>query len=699
MNISTGSEKLRSNTSLGYFKQDGIAKNSSFERYTFRSSNEYVVNDKVKLGLNVSPMIQNYTNLNTDGQRQILSASLSADPCANPYDENGELTVSINSPGTFGQPNWIRYIKERETNYLIYNILGNAYADVDIWQGLKYRFQLGVDLGARRQREWVPSTSNGNWTVAPPQKASGSHNSEIRYSWTAENLLTYEKQIGEHHFDLLAGYSAQKFRNEIGNLSGTDFPDDEISWIRAAATKNGDAYVEEWALASMLGRVNYSFKDRYYLQLNVRRDGCSRFGSENRYATFPSVSAGWIFSDESFMQGVTDVMNYAKLKASYGVVGNYNIGNYDHWSNVGTGNYVLGGSLAPGKGLSNIGNNQLTWEETKEWDLGIEAGFLNDRIFLTYDYYQKNTEGLLYQIDLPYSTGFENIKANIGKFKAWGHEIGLVSRNMVGNFKWKTNLNMTFSRNKVLALGPNNASIGGVDNAEDWNKLEVGQPIGIIVGYVFDGVYMTQAEFDSQPKHATSEVGSARMKDTNGDGVIDIYDRVKIADPNPDMIFGITNDFEWKNFDLSIFMQGQIGGDIVAGIYENSWNLDGVFNVDKEVQYRWRSEENPGNGKIPRTLGKTTELFRLYHSGMVYKATYLSIRNITLGYSVPLKANKYVSRLRPYFSIQNLHTFKYYPGMNPEASSSSGLNWKGLGIDRTNTPVPRTFTIGCNITF
>lgn len=703
LNVSTSTEKVNSNISLGYFKQDGIVKNSGFERFTFRANNEYQVNEKIRLGLNVSPMVQNYTNSNTDGQRQILSASLSADPCASPYDENGDLTVAINSPGMFGQPNWIRYTKEVEKNYRIYTILANAFADVDIYNGLKYRFQVGTDIGSRRERKWVPSTSQGHWILAPPNKATSKHNSDQYYTWTIENLLTYEKQIGDHRFDLLAGYSAQKYSYETARMTGTDFADDDIPRIEAAATiSEGKAKINEWALVSLIGRLNYSFKDRYYLQANVRRDGCSRFGADNRYATFPSVSAGWIASDEAFMEPLTDVMSYLKLKASYGVTGNYNIGDYDHWSTVKSekgDNYVLGGALVPGKKIDAIGNNKLTWEETNQWDLGLEVGLLNDRIFFTYDYYERVTDGMLYQIDLPWSTGFDNIKANIGKFKSWGHEMSLTTRNLTGPFQWRSNLNLTIPRNKVLKLGPNDAPIGGVAVAEDWNRLEVGQPIGFIVGYVFDGVYMNQQEFDSQPKHATSVVGSARMKDTNNDGVIDIYDRVKIADPNPDILFGFTNNFYWNNFDLSIFLQGQIGGDVVAGIYENSWNLDGVFNVDKEVANRWRSEENPGNGKMPRTYGPSTELFRTYHTGMVYDASYLSIRNVTLGYDVPLKKNKYISKFRPYITVQNLAMIKSYPGSNPEASSSSGLSWKGLGIDRTNTPVPRTYTIGCNITF
>lgn len=375
LNIGASNDKFNTNISLGYFKQEGLVVNSNFERYTFRANNEYQMNDKIRLGLNISPMIQNYANANTDGQRQILSASLSADPCVSPYDENGNLTVAINSPGMFGQPNWKRYANERLNNYRIYTILANAFADVDIYAGLKYKFQISADLGSRRFREWMPSTSQGSWVQAPPNKAYSQHNSEQYYTWTAENLLTYAKEIEDHKFDLMAGYSAQKFVSEYGNLNGTDFGDDDIPWINAAATKGGNAGIDEWALASIIGRVNYSFKDKYFLQANIRRDGCSRFGVNNRWATFPSVSGGWIFSDEPFMSRINHVMNYAKIKASYGVTGNYNIGNYDHWSTVGVGNYILGNTLVPGKGITAIGNSDLTWEETDQWDIGLELGF------------------------------------------------------------------------------------------------------------------------------------------------------------------------------------------------------------------------------------------------------------------------------------------------------------------------------------
>jgi TonB-linked SusC/RagA family outer membrane protein len=704
LSLSGGIESLKSATTIGFFSQDGVVKNTGFQRITLRSNNDYRVNDKIAIGLNMSPMYQLYTTNGTDGDRAILSGAMIADPCQAPYDENGNLKLELNSPGMFRQVNWVRANRERMDKYTVFTLLANAFVDVDIWNGIKYKLQLGADIGNRRQRTWVPSTATGGWATPPPGQANASYNTEIYYNWTAENMLTYNNSFGDHTVGALLGYSAQRYKWERGELRSSEFPSDDITWLEAAASKTGTAKMTEWSVVSMLGRFDYSFKGRYMLQLNVRRDGSSRFGMGNKYANFPSASAGWILSEEAFMKPVQNIMNYLKIRASYGITGNYNIGDYDHLATISTSNYVFNNALAPGKTTERIGNSEYTWEETSQFDIGLDFGFLNDRIFFMYDFYSKNTDGLLYQIDLPWSSGFSNIKANIGSIKSWGHELSLESRNLVGAFQWRTNLNLTFNRNEVAALSTNNAAIGGYSEYADWNRLEVGKPVGIFMGYVFDGVYMNQQEFDSQPKHATSAVGSARMKDVSGpngvpDGVIDLNDRTIIGNPNPDMQFGLANEFKWKDFDLSILLTGQIGGDIFAGTFANTLNLDGVFNVLKSVKDRWRSEDNPGNGKIPSTQPGTTEIFRNNHSGLVYDASHLTLRNITLGYTIPLKPTNYLKKARVYFSAQQLLVLCDYPGLNPEVSDNNELKWTGLGVDRTTYPIPRTLSIGCNISF
>ncbi len=700
ISVAANKDKFSTSIVMGYHRQDGVILNTNFERYSLRANNDYQVNDRLRLGLNIAPTIQIRNNQNSDGGWQIISSSFLADPTVNPYDENGDLRLSLNSPGMFPQPNWIRVLKEKTSRTQEVLLLTTAFAEVDIWKGLKYKFQAGLDLTSNNFRGFSPSTIGGGMFTAPPQKAVGLYDTHFKYNWTIENTLTYNETFGEHTVGALVGYTAQKYGDEYNQLNATDFPDDDIRWMNAGATKNGTNYVDEWTMASFIGRLNYSFKDRYLLQATIRRDGCSRFGSGNKYANFPSVSAGWIISDESFMEPVIPVMNYMKIRGSYGLTGSNELdGNYQHIAGMGTSNYVFGGSLVPGKYVSGIGNNKLTWEENKQLDLGIDLGFLNDRIYVMYDYYNKKTDGMLYQIDLPVASGFWNYKANMGNYKSWGHEITVQSRNLIGDFKWSTNLNITFNRNKVTKLGTNDTPLGGYSNQEDFNRLQVGEPIGIFMGYVFDGVYMTQEEFDTQPKYASSEIGTARMKDMDGNGVIDADDRVKIGDPNPDFLYGITNDFAWKGFDLSILLQGQVGGDIINSNYEHTLNIDGCFNVLKKVADRWRSPENPGKGEVPRTKNQTTDLFRFNNSSWVYDGSYLTIKNITLGYTIPVKPTQYLSKLRIYVTAQQLAVFTKYPGMNPEVAQNENMTWRGLGVDRTTYPVPRTFSLGCNITF
>ncbi|PXV59961.1 TonB-linked SusC/RagA family outer membrane protein [Dysgonomonas alginatilytica] len=698
LSVAGGNDKISSIVILGYHKQEGVVLNTEFERFTLRANNEFKVNDKVKLGLNIAPTFKINKNHGTDGGWNILNSAILMSPILSPYNEDGELNVGMSAPNMFNQPNWLRVIKERTNEHKSTAILSNMFAEIDIWKGIKYKFQAGIDIGNATHRTFTPSTSGGGMFVAPPQKATADYNTDNYYDWNIENMLSYNNTFGDHSIEGLLGYSAQKYQAEFGRLSGTDFPDDKITWIQGASTKNGNSYKEAWAVASFISRLNYRYKDRYLMQATFRRDGSSRFGFDNRYANFPSVSGGWIASEEDFMKPLHKTMNSLKLRASYGLTGNYNIGNYTYIAGIQTVDYVFNETLASGKALSGLGNSQLTWEETKQFNVGIDLGFFNDRLFMMYDYYSKRTDGMLYRIDIPAASGFWDIQSNVGDFKSWGHEFTLQSRNMVGDFEWSTNLNLSFNKNEVMALGTNNTPINGYNNQGSVNRLQVGQPIGVFMGYVYDGVYMTQKELDSQPKHASSEIGTVRMKDLNDDKIIDEKDRTIIGDPNPDFIFGITNDFSYKNFDLSILLTGQVGGNIMDGNQEYTENLDGCFNVLRNVKNRWRSPENPGNGSVPRTKLGTTALYRYTNSSWVYDATYLSVRNITLGYNIPLKSNAYLSKIRLYLTAQNLKTFSKYPGMNPEVSEN-GMNWNGLGIDKTTYPIPRTFSLGCNITF
>ncbi|MFD1141072.1 SusC/RagA family TonB-linked outer membrane protein [Larkinella insperata] len=698
LGLSSGTDKFRTALNMNYNKQEGVILNTYSERFTGRANSTFHASDRIRFGLNLSGSYRpSQITPGLAGGRNIIGSAFLMDPSLKYRNDDGTYPISFSAPGMFANPNYYLVLTQRVNPTKEFNALANLYGEVDLLKGLTYKISANTDVGNTIVRSFEPSTARGGMFSAPPLPAIGSYGTTNYLTWLLEHTLTYNRTIGQHSFDVLAGYSAQKASYESSAINASQYPDDEIEWINAANVRvgNGDAY--QWSLLSYIGRLNYNYAGRYLLSLAFRRDGSSRFGANTKYGNFPSVSLGWVISDEDFMKSLNQI-SYLKARASYGKTGNNNIGNYDYLASVATTNYVFDNNVSPGRRLERIGNDNLTWETTVQYDLGLDLGILRDRVFLTYDYYWKKTDGLLYAIDIPNQSGFSSIRSNIGQFNFWGHEIGIESRNMTGAFKWNTNFNISFNRNKAVKLGTNNTPIGGNANQGDYNRTQVGQPLGQFMGYVYDGVYMTQEEFASQPKHASSMVGTVRMKDLNGDGVIDFNDRTIIGNPNPDFLYGITNEFAYKNFDASVVIAGAVGGDIIDGTLEWTENIDGVFNVTKEVAQRWRSEDNPGNGNIPRTRSGTTELFRYNNTRWVFDGSYLAVKNITVGYNFPIKSNPFVKKARLYFSTQNALILTKYPGMNPEVSNN-GLNGLNQGVDISSYPISSVYTLGVNVKF
>ncbi|CAG5067514.1 TonB-dependent receptor P3 [Dyadobacter sp. CECT 9623] len=707
LSLMTNKDNFSSATTVGYYKEKGAVINSDFQRFSLRTNNEYRVNKAIRVGINVAPTYQvgnNPTNSsddfsNGDGFYSLIYSAIITPPIFSPYETNpdGTRKVSFSGPGLFTFPNWKRSLEETTNKSSSTRVLANAYAEVDFLKDFRFKSSVSIDLQDRRQRTFSPSTV-GTIFANAPKLAVGSYRTSQYTSWLTENTLNYTKTIGgNHNVEALVGYSAQLFRQENNLLTGTSFPDDAVSWIDAAAIKNGGSNSSEWSLLSMFTRLNYNYKGKYLLAASIRRDGSSRFGSENRWGSFPSISAGWIISDEAFAQRWKSV-SYLKIRSEYGDAGNFNIGNYNQFGNIVTSNYVFGGALVQGRSPSSIGNNRLTWETTRGMDFGLDVGLFNDRISLTLDYYTKRTKNMLYQVDIPAGTGFSNIQDNIGEFKFWGYEAGATTRNLVGALKWTTDFNVSVNRNRVMKLGTNNTPIGGIGEfpAEIW-KTEVGRPMGQFYGYVFDGIYKTQEEFNSQAKHSTSQVGTARMKDLNNDGVIDTKDRTYIGNPSPKFLFGINNSLTYKNFDLNLVFSGAIGNKMYYSLAEWTETLEGIFNVEKYMKDRWRSEENPGAGIIGRSLSGTTSFPRSNSDRLVLDASYLTLKNVTLGYTLP-RLTKFVSKARIFVSIQQAFVLTKYKGSNPEASLN-GLNGLREGLDVSPYPVPRTSALGLNVSF
>lgn len=698
LTYTSGNDKSTSSSSLTYFDQDGVVLNTNTHHYAFRTNNEYRPNDKITVGLNIAPtyQIDHNTKAAIDGNRLIISGAEISSPLIDVFDNTGNYNTKTSSYGMYALPNFVQQAELLSVNQNTFRMLGNTYVDVEIIKNLHAKAAVSIDLGAADYNAYY-SKQYGTFGSPPPRTTATALSSSYNYTtWLSENTVTYTSQIGEHHFDVLAGYSSQKYDLNNRVVNGSGFATDVIPWIIAATTTTGNTNHATWSVASEFARLNYDFKKRYYLNLNFRRDGSSRFGEFEKYGNFPSVSAGWILSDESFFPK-SNIVSFIKLKGSYGLTGNFNVGNYTQVSLLSPTNYVFNNTTTMGQSITSLGNKDLTWETSKQTDIGAELRLLNNRVSVSYDYYMKRTNGMLSSLQIPYASGYTLISYNLGTFKIWGHEIQVSSDNLRGSLKWTTDFNIAFNDNKVIKL-INGTPIGGVNTYNDYNRTAEGHHIGELYGYIYEGVYKDQADLDNSPKEATSAIGTAKMKDVSGDNKIDIKDRTFIGNPNPKYIFGITNNFRYKNFDLNIIIAGQVGNKIMNINLQNEQNLDGIFNIDKNMQDRWRSETNPGSGRVPRTLTNTTELYRTTNTNWVFSGDYLTVKNIAFGYTFKANHSTYFKSIRLYTSVQQAFVFTKYPGQNPEVNDSRD-NQTTAGLDNGSFPIPRTVMIGANISF
>ena len=704
VNISHGTDKVSSSTTMNYFNQNGVLYNTGTKRYAFRSNTEYRPNERIKLGLNLAPTYQIDHNtrggqLALNGNRQVVAGAELSSPLIQPMTQDGKWILSTASYGMYKLPNYLQQAEIMDNDQTNFHFLGNLYAEVEVLRGLKARSSINGNILTQDYNAYY-GTQFGLFGQVPPRSPTQStamNNSNNSYSWLNENTLDYNTKFGNHSLEVLAGYTTQKFYQTLRTVTGTGFATDETPFVQAATTTTGTTNSQEWTLASALARVNYDYKKRYYISGTIRNDGSSRFGAVRKYGTFPSVSVAWVASEEKFFPKM-GALNFLKFRGSYGLTGNNNIGNYTWVSLLSSTNYVFNGATTLGESITNLGNSDLTWETSKQLDIGAELTLLHGRLNISYDYYNKRTEGMLTPLPVPYASGYESIQYNEGVFRIWGHDIQISSDNIKSNnFTWTTDFNISFNDNKVISL-VNGTPIGGFNQYSDYNRTAVGHRIGELYGYVFEGLYANQADLDKSPKEATSAIGTAKMKDVNGDDTINIDDRTFIGRTNPKFIYGMSNNFTFKKFDLGVLIAGQVGNKIANVNLQNLYNLDGVFNVDKQMQNRWRSESNPGNGRVPRTLANTTELYRTINSTWVFSGDYLAVKNITLGYTFGREWLHAIKGIRVYGSVQNAFMFTKYPGQNPEVNDAKDAATTG-GTDNGSYPVPRVFMVGANVNF
>lgn len=716
-NLTVTSNKDRVNTSVvaGVFNQQGVVLNTKYQRYSLRLNSEYKVSDKVTLGVNIAPNYVFDNTPRTDGDRGtgILFNAIHTWPVMPIRDEKGELTLFNRFPSStgniFAYPNWVRAAYELVNETRQVNLLSNAFVAYSPIKGLTFKSSMNVELLNQKFFFFNPSTATNAINTAIPVTANTIREYTDDLGWLNENLATYSKSFNNHNFELLAGYTNQSYRRETSRIQADTYADDRLPTIQGAININRggtNSNVQEWRLTSLLSRLTYNYKGKYLFTASIRRDGSSRFGSNNRWGTFPSLSAGWVLSDEDFMKQY-GVISFAKLRASVGITGNNNIGNYTQYALINnTVNVAFGNNVAAGAVVSSLANSNLGWETTRQIDLGFDLGFLNDRFQFTYDYYLKNTTNLLYAVQIPQESGFSNFNDNIGEIKFWGHEFSLNSRIIDRKLKWNANANISFNRNKVIALAE------GIDRVYGLHHItRVGYPFGQFYGHLANGVYKNAEDLKNSPVvPGRSTIGSIKLVDVNGDGVLtnggDKDDRTILGNPFPKFTYGITTNLSYGNFDFSVVGSGSQGNQLWVRHLYSTANLDGVFNLHREVKYRWRSEANPGKGFYGTTVGggTVTGIERDWqNSRFVADASFFTIKNITLGYTFN-KPNKLFRSARLYASIQQAFVFtKYWGGSNPETSAQQNGAGDGgnlsPGVDLFNYPVPRTSTLGVNFNF
>lgn len=708
ISLSHGKEKSRTYFSLGYLNQDGVLKNTGIERYSAKLTIDNKIGN-VTVNASLQPVYIDQKRASTNsGRGDVIGIAIWANPTVSPYDEHGNLIPYVTSPKnkyhtawSFANPLYV--LQNTSRKHQEFKNLGSTFVEWEIIEGLKAKTALSTIFSASKFNLYVPGTVGGENT--PPTGLGRSSNTRSSsFNWLSETTLNYQKRIKGHSINVLLGYSAQKNIDSGLNLDAGPYPNDLIETINAAQEiSSWGESVGKWSMISYIGRLNYSFRDKYLFTATFRSDGSSRFGANNRFAFFPSFAGGWRVSEENFLKDNNYISNL-KLRVSYGKSGNNNIGDYQHLPAINSGEYIFDNNQV-GASYVGISNPFLGWEESEQVDLGVDLGLFQNRLSLVVDLYNRKSNNMLLNDVIPTITGFSSQITNKGSVRNRGLEIDISGSPIKGEFVWDAGFSISFNRNVVLSTNANNDRIlsGNVDGRVS-HVTEVGKPVGQFFGFILDGLYTAEDMEDSSvPKYATAYEGAGKYRDIDGDGQItEILDYTAIGNPQPDFIYGFRNNFYYKGFDLGLIINGQCGGKVVNGLRMATDNLQGFFNVGAEWANRWRSPEQPGDGIHAGVVSQTPSLGHRLNSSWVEDASFLRIANLTLGYSLPssiLKKTSFISGVRAYCSIQNLYTFTNYSGANPESKQSGIDNTLSPGLDNTSYPLARTTAFGLQVTF
>jgi TonB-linked SusC/RagA family outer membrane protein len=694
LSYSGGSETFQIYVSGGYLREEGILKRTFFERGSLRLNTDYQPLGWLKFSTNV---LVARTQEDVAGSERYgpLWTAYTLSPLARVYDEQGNLRPYVTNDPTAWNP--LFQLQESRDDRWSTRLLGNVVAQVNLYEGLHYQLNAGLDYSARENGQYRTRQYSGG----------GQQRAVLGYgqgqSYTVENILTYERRIGTlHNLHGTLLYSVQRVQDETLQAETRDLPTDLLDYNAISSGADVRAPVRNytaWSLESYMARIRYSLADKYLLTLTGRIDGSSKFGKGNKYGFFPAVAFAWQLSQEPFLASVRQIDNL-KLRLSWGQTGNQEIPIYQSLGQTGLWSYPFGSTIVKGYAPASLPNPNLKWEKTTQANLGLDLSLFRGRIMSTIDFYRSWTSDLLLRRQIPVTNGFTSILDNIGKTENWGIDLNLntylINRR---DLSWEVNLNWSLSRSKIVQLtGQTDAEGRPVDDIA--NRWFIGHPIGVIYDWVFDGIFCAGRTYDPgacQQEIANSaqpdaQPGDIRVKDLNGDGVINDQDRAIVGTTEPDWYGGLATTLTYKNFDLSVFFTAVQGVTRYNPyIYPRAYDpnivvifLQGRTNGLK-VDY-WTPEDPDADFPRPH---RQREMPRYLSARAVWDASYIQLRNITLGYTLPqrLAARLGMERLRLYAAGNNLHYWTDFDSYNPEQGDVEGY------------PVARSLTLGLSMSF
>ena len=679
LNFSGGSDKNQYSVSGNWFTQDGVIQQTDFNRGSIRVNLDNRLNDKFKVTTSVTAS----RSINNRSLNWALMNALQLTPLLSPYDQNGNF-VNLTSTANFGGENPIETLYKTSDKLIVDRFLGNVLGEYTIANGFTYSVRLAMDNLNQHNDIYVKKGS----FIYPSPGATVKENKGTNY--VIEHLLSFKKAFGQNHrLNATAGYTWQENNNIFFQQSGSGFQFDDFGTYNlgaASITNPNQSYKNVSTLLSYLGRVNYIFNDKYIFTLTGRADGSSRFGDNNKWGFFPSGALAWRVSNENFMKPIRFI-NDLKLRTSYGMTGNQEIGLYNSISRFSAVQGVMGNPLVAYVGYvpTSLANPNLKWEINKQFDFGLDLAVLKNKFTLTADYYQKRTDDLLANLPIPGSSGFSSILINSGSIENKGVELAInasvIEKN---NLKWNIGGNISKNETQVLklAVATKQFFTANIPSPLDRpvNIIREGEVLSAFWGYKEDGL---------------NEKGDIKYKDINGDGKVDGNDQTILGSPFPNLIYGFNSNLSYKGLNLIIFFQGVSGVKVFnSNDFMIANSMTRISNQLNEVNDRWTLQNPNPNAKYPRA--STTQM--LVSDRFVQDADYLRLKNILLSYDLPVDkfGLKWMEGAKIYVSAQNILTFTQYHGYDPEVSQT-GSNSLIKGLDRGSYPANKTFTVGLNL--